>query len=106
MGLNALGAGATGPDCFNASAGFDSLGHNLIGDATGCTGFDAPGDLFGGALKLGKLAGNGGPTKTIALKQGSRAINGADSKAPPKDQRGVKRGKKPDIGAYERVAKK
>jgi hypothetical protein len=106
VALNVLGAGASGRDCFNASAGFDSLGHNLIGDATGCTGFDAAGDLIGGRLKLGKLAGNGGPTKTVALGPGSRAINGADSKAPPKDQRGVKRRKKSDIGAYERVAKK
>ena len=60
VALNALGAGATGPDCFNASTGFDSLGHNLIGDVDGCTGFDAPGDLIGGPLRLGKLADNGG----------------------------------------------
>ena len=60
----------------------------------------------GGALKLGKLATNGGPTKTVALKKGSRAINHAGPDAPELDQRGVKRGKKPDIGAYERVKKK
>ncbi|MGZ5334356.1 MAG: choice-of-anchor Q domain-containing protein, partial [Solirubrobacterales bacterium] len=106
VALNAVGAGASGRDCFNASASFGSLGHNLIGDPTGCAGFDAAGDLFGGALKLGKLAGNGGPTKTIALKRGSRAINHAGSGVPKHDQRGVKRDKKPDIGAYERVATK
>ena len=110
VALNALGTGATGPDCFNASTGFDSLGHNLIGNADGCTGFDAPGDLIGGPLKLGKLADNGGPTKTIALMRGSRAIDRADPNAPPRvvigDQRHVKRDKKPDIGAYERVGKK
>ena len=124
VALNVLGAGATGPDCFNASAGFDSVGHNLIGDADGCTGFDASGDLIGGPLRLGKLADNPtkglpsrrvsgwcrgkpcGLTKTIALRRGSRAINRAGSDAPTKDQRGVRRGKKPDIGAYERAGKK
>ena len=62
-------------DCFAASSGFGSLGHNLIGDADGCLGFGAAGDLFGGRLALGKLADNGGakhwtygrPLQTIAL---------------------------------------
>ncbi len=108
VALNALGAGATGPDCFNASTGFDSLGHNLIGNVDGCTGFVAPGDLIGGPLRLGKLADNGGPTKTIALKRGSRAIDRRGPRCSPRvvigDQRDVKRDKKPDIGAYERGA--
>ena len=54
---------------------FHSLGHNLIANPVGCLGFGAVGDLFGGKLKLGKLANNGGPTKTIARQKGSRAIN-------------------------------
>ncbi len=86
-------------------APFLSLGHNLIGTADGCTGFGAT-DLFGGKLKLGKLADNGGPTKTIALRKGSRAIGHADPDGVLVDQRGVKRGKKPDIGAYERTGKR
>ncbi len=86
-------------------AGFLSLGHNLIGSADGCTGY-GPTDLFGGKLKLGKLADNGGPTKTIALMKGSRAIGHADPDAVRVDQRGVRRDKKPDIGAYERRATK
>ena len=89
---------------------FVSLGHNLIGNGTGCEGLGAAGDLFGGQLKLGKLADNGGPTKTIALQKGSRAIDHADKTVPQltgnNDQRGVRRGKKPDIGAYERKARK
>jgi hypothetical protein len=89
---------------------FQSLGHNLIGNPVGCSGFGAAGDLFGGKLKLGKLAKNGGPTKTIALEKGSRAIGHADNLATPMsdrdDQRGFRRDKKPDIGAYERGAKK
>jgi predicted outer membrane repeat protein len=87
-----------------------SLGHNLIGNPAGCNGFGAAGDLFGGKLKLGKLADNGGPTKTIALQKGSRAINHADDTVTPltgrDDQRGVRRDNKPDIGAYERRTKK
>ncbi|MGA8803755.1 MAG: choice-of-anchor Q domain-containing protein [Solirubrobacterales bacterium] len=83
-----------------------SLGHNLVGNPVGCNGFGAAGDLFGGKLKLGKLADNGGPTKTIALLKGSRAIGRGDPDAVRGDQRGVKRDKKPDIGAYERRAKK
>ena len=86
-------------------APFVSLGHNLIGNPDGCTGFGAT-DLFGGKLGLGKLADNGGPTKTIALMKGSRAIGRAEPDAVRVDQRGVKRGNKPDIGAYERRAKK
>ena len=93
------------PDLPPDSAGFFSLGHNLIGNPDGCTGFGAT-DLSGGKLGLGKLADNGGPTKTIALTKGSRAIGRAGADAVRVDQRGVKRDKKPDIGAYERRAKK
>jgi hypothetical protein len=104
-------AGAVGPDCFATTAGFPSQGHNLIGDPSGCPGFSAGGDLVGGALKLGKLAENGGPTKTVALQSGSRAINAGDPTALPPDvarvdQRGVRRSSRPDIGAYERRSKK
>lgn len=85
---------------------FQSLGHNLIGNRTGCDGFGVVGDLFGRKLGLGKLADNGGPTKTIALQKGSRAIDHADKTVTQltgnNDQRGVRRGNKPDIGAYER----
>ena len=86
-------------------------GHNLLGDPSGCGGFTATGDLIGGALMLGKLAANGGPTNTVALQSGSRAINAADPMAlPPEavrvDQRGVRRDNQPDIGAYERRPKK
>ena len=119
----ALNLGGTGPDCASASTGFDSLGYNLVGNADGCSGFGAAGDLFGGRLSLGKLADNGGakpagrdsgggitywtygrPVQTIALGRGSRAIDHG-LRISGTDERGVKRGKKPDIGAYERVVK-
>ena len=91
-------------DCANPFGNpFQSLGFNLIGNPAGCNGFGAAGDLFGGKLKLGKLAKNGGLTKTIALEKGSRAIDHADRTTTPlTDQRGFRRGNKPDIGAYER----
>ena len=112
VALNRAGAGATGLDCFGASSGFDSLGYNLIGNADGCSGFGAAGDLFGGRLALGKLADNGGakdwtygrPLQTIALGRGSRAIDHGLSISAT-DERGVDRGGKQDIGAYERVVK-
>ena len=112
VALNLVGAAGTGLDCFGASSGFDSLGYNLIGNADGCSGFGAAGDLFGGRLGLGKLADNGGakhwtygrPLQTIALGRGSRAIDQGLS-ISASDERGVDRGTKQDIGAYERVVK-
>jgi hypothetical protein len=105
--LVALNSATVAPDCFaNPADPVDSGGHNLIGDDTDCPGFDATGDFVNSNPKLGQLKSNGGPTQTVALKKGSPAINSAGDSAPKKDQRGVKRGKKPDIGAYERVKKK
>lgn len=99
------------PDC-SASA-VTSAGHNLIGKGDDCTGLTnaVDGDKVGSAAapinpRLGTLAANGGPTKTLALLKGSPAINaaGAAPCATAKDQRGVKRpqGGKCDIGAFEK----
>jgi CSLREA domain-containing protein len=104
-------AAGVGEDCANgpgAGEEFDSLGNNLLStlDTDSCEGFDASGDFVNSNPKLGQLKRNGGPTQTVALKKGSPAINKAAKSAPNKDQRGEKRGKKPDIGAYERVKKK
>jgi hypothetical protein len=101
IALNAAGS-AGGPDCLGS---FDSGGHNLIGTTFDCNGFVGTGDLTdltAGQIKIGSLARNGGPTKTIALRRGSRAINKAGSDAPNRDQRG-KRRRNPDIGAFERT---
>jgi predicted outer membrane repeat protein len=90
-----------------------SLGHNLEDDsgsvAPPSCNFTAASDLTGVAPKLGPLANNGGPTKTMALLAGSPAINaGATVKAVKTDQRGGSRpqpaGGAYDIGAYERGA--
>jgi hypothetical protein len=40
---------------------------------------------------------------TVALLKGSKAIDHVGSGAPSHDQRGVKRDKHPDIGAFERT---
>jgi CSLREA domain-containing protein len=102
---------ALGPNCHDANANtIVSGGHNLIGDNTDCDGFQT-GALSSDRVNrsdsqvgIGSLKSNGGPTKTIALKSGSQAIDHAGSDAPSKDQRGVRRNDSggPDIGAYER----
>ena len=77
-------------------------GVNLDGDST-C--FNGTSDKHANPL-LGPLQNNGGPTDTMALLDGSPAINTADnSVCPATDQRGVTRpqpaGGSCDIGAYE-----
>jgi hypothetical protein len=80
---------------------FTAHGGNLVGEPRDCllTGDDAVGlDPL-----LGPLRDNGGPTQTMALAAGSPALGFAvESTATTFDQRGVRRGKDPDAGAYER----
>jgi hypothetical protein len=52
--------------------------------------------------KIGVLKSHGGPTQTIALLKGSPAIGRAGQTAPSRDQRGHRRDRHPDIGAFER----
>jgi len=96
----------------NAAMGADvhgvvvSMGHNLIGDGTGGSGF-VESDFVGTTDNpidptLGPLQDNGGPTQTMALQEGSLAIaNGDPDGAPLTDQRGVARGDHVDIGAFQ-----
>jgi predicted outer membrane repeat protein len=101
------------PDCSVTGGSLVSLGHNLIGDTTGCTFTPAGSDLTDlGGLKLAPLASNGGFTETVALAKGSPAINKGSGKKPgtggsacaKRDQRDLRRPQGPrcDIGAYER----
>jgi hypothetical protein len=95
-----------GPDCRDLDTDFVSLGHNLIGKTSLCNGFGGNGDILNvtkSQAGLGSFGNHGGPTSTIALLEGSRAINNGSNQEPSKDQRGVRRSD-PDIGAYERVA--
>jgi hypothetical protein len=75
----------TGPDLVGD---LGSLGHNLIGDSTGGSGYD-PTDLLDVDPLLGPPQNNGGPTDTMALLPGSPAIDAGDNTdAPEWDQRG------------------
>jgi hypothetical protein len=91
---------ANSPSGDNASGLFFDNGHNLSSDAT--PAFPAATSLNSTNARLGPLAANGGPTKTVALQSLSPAIDRGDPEAaPPADQRGYLRSGLPDIGAYE-----
>jgi len=91
---------------------FISQGYNLIGNVGFAKGFihGRNGDQVGTMnaridLKLDELKDNGGSTWTRALLAGSPALNAANPfDRPQTDQRGVDRGTRPDIGAYENAA--
>ena len=71
----------TGPDC-DGSASYLSYGYNLIGDTTDCNFTASAGDQFYVNdvvdAMVADLADNGGPTKTIALYEGSPALESGD----------------------------
>jgi CSLREA domain-containing protein len=89
-----------GPD---VDGGFNSGGYNLIGNASGSTGFSngVNHDQIGANANLGPLQNYGGATDTMALLSGSLAINAGDPNAPAQDQRYYLRNGVPDIGAFE-----
>jgi hypothetical protein len=94
-------AGTMGADG-NCSATVTSAGHNLRGtNGMECIGFTGTGDIVRANPKVAKLAANGGPTKTVALKRGSPAIGKGGNDSEKRDPRGVKRDAHPDIGAFE-----
>jgi len=92
----------SGGDC---NGTLNSHGYNISSDSS--CGFTDPTDMNLGAamLDLQPLADNGGPTKTMALGENSRAIDviPAASCDENRDQRGVSRpqGDKCEPGAYE-----
>lgn len=78
-----------------------STGGNLFGDASDCATKHS--DVIGRDPILGELAFNGGETRTFALGRRSPAIGLAERRKATKfDQRGERRDKHPDAGAYER----
>ena len=117
---NTLGEGSSVSDS-DVNGAFTSLGYNLIGDATGSTGFshDVNDDQVGSGAApidpvLGDLALNPpGSTATMALLTGSPAIDKGSCQDFTTDQRGaarpvdiptitnVEEGDGCDIGAYE-----
>jgi CSLREA domain-containing protein/uncharacterized repeat protein (TIGR01451 family) len=104
---NTIVAGNTGPagpsDC--GTVAMVNSSHNLSSDAS-CM-FTDPGSRQNTAAGLAGLGNNGGETDTMALLEGSPAIDaGTNDGCPPADQRGVSRPQGPacDIGAFEFVA--
>lgn len=99
---NNTGASTSTADCAGTPT---DQGHNLDTSGTCFTPSSTNGDVTGNP-RLGALQNNGGQTDTLALLDGSPAINaGSNSLCPPIDQRGVTRpqpaGGACDIGAYE-----
>ena len=99
------------PEFSDAGGTFISGGNNLIGNSNGATGFNNPTDLVGTTdnrldAGLGQLQDNGGATQTLALLEGSPAIDaGSNPNGLVNDQRGVgfdrTVGNGTDIGAFE-----
>jgi hypothetical protein len=101
---NTIMAGNTAPFAPDLSGNLGSLGHNLIGNTQGGSGFD-PSDLLNVDPMLGPLQDNGGPTWTMALLPGSPALNAGDpTELGVPDQRGVVRSGGVNIGAYQASA--
>ena len=114
-----LGNGGSGPDI--SGAGYNSLDYNLIQNASGGTITGAAAhNVTGVSPMLGALADNGGPTRTLALRMGSPALDAGSAVTDPTtsaplatDQRGNLRpvnnpyiadpngGDGSDIGAFE-----
>ena len=91
------------PDCFTEEKPIESIGTTLVGDTTGCSIESRPGDLLDVDPLLGPLSQNGGLTETHSLDGASPAID-AGLRCKARDQRGLKRVKPCDIGAYEFIA--
>ena len=89
---------ASGHDC--SGTGLKSKGENVFGPE-GC-GAPRPTDVLTAEPGIGPLADNGGRTPTHALLPGSPAIDNATDIVLKRDQRGVRRGKHPDSGSFER----
>ncbi len=82
------------PDCGAGAKVF----HGLLSRDGGCPG---PRNRAVANPKLRRLRFNGGPTETVAIGRTSKAVGHAGTPVPPFDQRGRKRDRRPDIGAFE-----
>ncbi|WP_395736869.1 beta strand repeat-containing protein [Prosthecobacter sp.] len=86
----------------NASGPITASGANFVPAGTGGT-FTGTTPISTGVAGLAPLAGNGGPTQTMAVLLGSVAIDAATAVVPPitTDQRGIAIVGTPDLGAYD-----
>lgn len=97
LAANSVGSGGSHPQCVGTFA--PDGGANLLANLS-----NDPCSIFGTVVAdalIGPLAANGGPTKTIALLEGSAAIGLAQT-CPKRDQRGETRPANCDTGAFER----
>ncbi len=109
LGNTIIRSGANGANLVNEQGTITSQGSNLSSDAAGGDASTGPGGFLNQAgdsrntdPQLGLLQSNGGPTDTVALLEGSPAINaGNDALSPSTDQRGQPRVGVSDIGAFE-----
>jgi CSLREA domain-containing protein len=92
--------GLTDPAHADCGIGNELPNRNLVGLDTGCQ--PSEDTIERANPKLNSLDDNGGPTLTHGLKADSAAVGRAGASAPERDQRGVKRDAKPDLGAFER----
>ena len=108
---NTIVAGNTGDQCTlldvpgtSGTPALTSRGYNLSTDAS-CN-LDHPTDQPSTPVVLGALADNGGTTQTIALQDGSAAIDSGTCEGITADQRDYLRptGGTCDIGAYEHAS--
>jgi hypothetical protein len=100
LAANDVGSTGAGPECGGVINGSAVA---VEGQGAGpCTFAVSPyATIDPGDRRLGPLAANGGPTKTVKLLAGSIALGFANT-CPKTDQRGVKRPADCDAGAYER----
>jgi predicted outer membrane repeat protein len=96
IAANTDGAGTS--QCFGSFAG----ARNVLSAPPGCMSFpDGPNEIVNNP-KIGLLANNGGPTRTVRLRAGSAAL-GLAVDCPKRDQRGEPRpAQNCDAGAFER----
>ncbi len=92
---------------FNGSAYGNDISGTIHTDGVSIIGGDGR-KVFADTTEIspgvfaGDLGKNGGPTRTVALLTGGRAIGAADpATATPNDQRGIARDHAPDLGAFE-----
>jgi len=120
--VNTILAKNSAPSAADCSGPVVSNGYNLLGTGGDCIDFLAvKNDQTGSAAspldpKLASLAGNGGPTTTLALLAGSPALDhgnpaaaGDPDACSPSDQRGAARPGAPgslcDVGAFEQTTR-
>ncbi len=108
---NNIGLTESQNDCdISSGANFISNGYNILeNNSSTCSEFTHPTDRVGVEPTMLPLADNGGKTKTLALPNGSIALNSgscSDNSGNPisLDQRGMQRGQvNCDVGAFEAV---